>query len=753
MSAVRFRHVNQLSAANGHSPDGHDLGIVVANTTISQDRSPMSDNVQPPDTSAQQALPDPVIAEAMKLLQSGNTEQADKVLRNALAQNRDNVDALYLLGMVGCRTQRWVEAVELIGRAVELEPRRVKYFNDLGEAQVALGRFEDAVSSFRALLSEEPENALALFNLGRVCVLQGQPAEAIPHIERAISAQPEFVEARRGLASLLLESGRAADAVAQYEEILRQAPDDIEAAASCGAAMTVVGRAEEAVELLGQVHAEQGASALILGNLGLALAAADRGDEAVPLLQEALALEPENPQFLNNLGNLLRKLGRHTEAEEQLLHALNLRDDYAEARNNLALVYFDQERYAEAESEIIRAYELAPEAPRVLNNLGLVQQYTNRMDEAAENFRKALERDPSYLEAETNLATVYAGIGRLDEAIKLFDSVIARNPSGLTARWNRCNALLLSGDYGRGWDEYEQRWEIDGEVPRTFAQPHWDDEDLSGRSIMVYGEQGPGDVVMFTHCLNDLASQAAKISIQVDDRLVSLLRRSFAACKVDSDKSSHGIWQATEADFVVPFGSLPKHFRRCEEDFKRQVGRYLETDPAAVEIWRKRYAELGDGPKVGISWRGGVSALERSRRVMNLAEWSELLGDTRLTVVNLQHGDSSEDLASLQSEHGVTVHSWDNTGVDLDEFAAQIDALDLVISMANTTAHFAGALDKPVWMLAPTQPSWRWQIDRPDSPWYRSVRIFRQDKDQMWGQVLAKIGDEIEPWIDGRGKA
>ena len=708
----------------------------------------MSDKVQLGDASEQPPRPGPEISEALKLLQSGNTEQADKVLRAALAQNRDNVDALYLLGMVGCRTQCWVEAVELIGRAIELEPRRIAYYGDLGEAQLALGRFEDAVASFQALLSSQPENALAHFNLGRVCVLQGQRAEAIPHIERAIAARPEYLEARHGLASLLLESGRAADAVKQYEEILRHAPGDTEAAASCGAAMTAAGRAEDAVALLTQVRTEQGSSAYILGNLGLALAAADHGEEAVPLLQEALEVEPENPQFLNNLGNALRKLGRYEEAEEHLLHALKLRDDYAEARNNLALVYFDRELYAEAEAEITRASVLAPTAPRVLNNMGLVQQYTNRMDEAAQSFLEALELDPSYVEAETNLATVYVGTGKLDEAIELFDSVLARNPASLTARWNRCNALLLKGDYGRGWDDYERRWEIDDEVPRTFAQPHWSDESLSGRSIMVYGEQGPGDVVMFAQCLDDLIAQAAKVSIQVDDRLVALMRRSFSACEVDGDKASHGGWQATEADFVVPFGGLPRHFRRREQDFKNVEGRYLATDPAAVERWRRRFAELGEGPRIGISWRGGVSALERSRRVMSLGDWSDLLAESRLTVVNLQHGDCAEEIATFKSTHGVTVHSWDNTGVDLDDFAAQIDALDLVISMANTTVHFAGALDKPVWMLAPTQPSWRWQIDRVDSPWYRSLRIFRQDQDQMWKQVLERIGDELTPCID-----
>lgn len=712
----------------------------------------MSDDHQNPDS-----VPDTVnvhvgsdIDAALKLLQAGDEEQANKLLRNILAQDRDNVDALYLLGMVGSRNQRWAEAAEFIGRALSLDPNRVRYYGSLGEAQLALGQFDEAISSFQMLLSTEPDNALACFNLGRAHALRGQRSEAIPQFERAVAARPDFLEARRALASLFLESGQADAAVSQYEAIMQQAADDIEAIANCGAALTTAGRTDDAIELLTKAREQQDSNPLILGNLGHALAAADRYDDAVIPLQEALNAEPENPRLLNNFANILRRLQRFDEAERHLRDALEIRADYAEARNNLALVYFDQNRFEEAEAEITLALALAPNAPRAVNNLGLVQQYTNRMIEAAASFLKALELDPSYLEAQTNLATVYSGIGRLDEAIEIFDAVLARNPTSLVARWNRCNAFLLGGDYGRGWDDYELRWEIDDEVPRVFAQPHWGGEDLNGQSITVYGEQGPGDVVMFAHCLADLFGQIEQVSLQVDDRLVALMGRSFPQCKVVGEKAAHGDWTPTETDLVVPFGSLPRRFRRNEEAFKKTSGRYLVTDAKAVNEWRRRYEALGDGPTIGISWRGGANALERSRRFMNLADWSKLIGDPRLTIVNLQHGDCAEELATFEFEHGVTVHSWDDTGMDLDDLAAQIDALDLVLSVANTTVHFAGALGKEVWVVAPAQPSWRWQIDRADSPWYRSARIFRQGQDQTWRHVLDGMSDELCRWIEER---
>jgi hypothetical protein len=228
------------------------------------------------------------------------------------------------------------------------------------------------------------------------------------------------------------------------------------------------------------------------------------------------------------------------------------------------------------------------------------------------------------------------------------------------------------------------------------------------------------------------------------------MSRSFPGCAVVSEKAVDGGWTPTETDLVVPFGSLPRRFRRKEHDFEHIQGRYLATKAGAVDAWRRRFAALGDGPTIGISWRGGANALERSRRVMNLADWSELIGDRRLTIVNLQHGDCAEELAAFKSEQGITVNSWDNTGMDLDDFAAQIDALDLVLSVANTTVHFAGALGKQVWVVAPAQPSWRWQIDRADSPWYRSARIFRQVQDQTWRHVLDGMSDELRQWIEER---
>jgi len=715
-------------------------------------RYSMSDNHQKPDIDSETVdiQIGSGVGAALKLLQVGDDQQASKVLNTILVQDQNNADALYLLGLVGCRNQRWVEAVELINRALLIDPKRVRYYANLGEAQLALERFDDAVSSFQMLLSVEPDNALACFNLGRAYVLRGQRSEAIPQFERAVIARPDFLEARRALASLFLECGQAPDAVAQYENIIQRSPDDIEAIANCGAALTAAGRADDAIVLLIKIRERQGPNPLILGNLGYALAVAERYGDAVMPLQEALTMEPKNPRLLNNMANILRRLQRYDEAERYLLDALEIRADYAEARNNLALVYFDQNRFEEAEVEIIRALTLSPNASRAMNNLGLIQQYTNRMNVAVSSFRKALELDPSYLEAQTNLATAYSGIGQLDKAMEIFDSVLAQNSTNLVARWNRCNALLLGGNYGRGWDDYELRWKIDNEVIREFAQPNWGEEELNGRSITVYGEQGPGDVVMFAHCLGDLFGETGQVFLQVDDRLVSLMRRSFPQSTVVGEKMAYGGWTPVETDFVVPFGSLPRHFRRSEHEFEHILGRYLITDVEAVDEWRRKFALLGDGPTVGVSWRGGASALERSRRVMNLADWSELIGDPQLIIVNLQHGDCAEEIAAFKSEYGITVHSWDNTGVDFDDFAAQIDGLDLVLSVANTTVHFSGALGKQVWAMVPAQPSWRWQIDRADSPWYRSARIFRQSQDQTWKHVLDQMSEELCLWIEER---
>ena len=334
--------------------------------------------------------------------------------------------------------------------------------------------------------------------------------------------------------------------------------------------------------------------------------------------------------------------------------------------------------------------------------------------------------------------------GDLDAAVAYFDSAIAIDPTHGNARYNRALVRLLRGQLGEGWDEYDYRWETADQVLPQYDAPLWRGESLSDKHITVFGEQGPGDVVMFAQCLEDLVACAGTVSIRMKPRLVELFRRSFPTCSVAPYAAADGSEIRVDADYVVQIGSLPGFFRRNEEDFRTVSMPYLTPDPQMVERWRRRYAEVGEGRVVGVSWRGGATTKEKKRRVMELGDWAPLLSRSGATFVSLQYGDRASELASFRSVHGITLHDWEDAVVDLDDFAAQIEALDLVISVANTTVHFAGALNKDVWTLAPAQPSWRCQLEREDSPWYPSMRILRQGWDEPWSAVLGRATADLD---------
>jgi hypothetical protein len=258
--------------------------------------------------------------------------------------------------------------------------------------------------------------------------------------------------------------------------------------------------------------------------------------------------------------------------------------------------------------------------------------------------------------------------------------------------------------------------------------------------LLVYSEQGVGDEIFFASCMGDVLTKARNCLVECDPRLVALYSRSFPNAEViastrntEHDSNVH----LPSFDLQIPIGSLPRHFRRSLDSIP-QRRRYLVPNPTLQEKWTERFAELGDGLKVGISWRGGKQEISRRRRSTRLDQWEAVLSRPGVSFVNLQYGDCVEELEELYRTSGVQIHDWNDADplVDLDGFAAQISALDLVISIDNATVHMAGALGVDVWTLLPFSPDWRWLLNRDDSPWYPSIRLFRQSRIGEWDDVF-----------------
>lgn len=546
-----------------------------------------------------------------------------------------------------------------------------------------------------------------LYAQASACLARGDVRAAIDHMIAATVAAPKNADAQNNLGILYEQCGQNILARACYEKALALNPRHAEA------------------------H----------NNLGDLLRACSELAESVRHLRDALRLKPGYVQAWNNLAIALQAQGDLGDSEAALRQAIALKPDYVRALNNLGALLHKQDRYEEAAEELQRGMALRPDYPELLNNLGLACIKLGRLEQAEQALQRAIGLKAEFAEAYNNLGYLYQERAAPDTALKFHDRALALKPGLVEAHWQRAFAYLFLGDFAQGWRDYEYGLDVGERARRPYPFPPWQDEPLQDKTLLIYGEQGIGDEIMFASCVPDVLAAGARIILACDPRLAPLYARSFPGVTVRGARPTESTqWTAGlgHIDFQIPVGSLPLHFRHDIGQFPGNP--YLTVNTAVREKWRKRYDALGEGLTIGISWRGGkrVDPLKRST---TLAQWAPLLRTAACHFVNLQYGDCSKELAEAKDEFGLTIHHWPDSDpmTNLDDFAAQVAALDLVISVSNATVHVAGAVGVECWALLPHVPSWRWMLRRLDTPWYRSLTLMRQPAPGAWQPVFDDI--------------
>lgn len=302
----------------------------------------------------------------------------------------------------------------------------------------------------------------------------------------------------------------------------------------------------------------------------------------------------------------------------------------------------------------------------------------------------------------------------------------------------RAHACLKDGRFAEGWKDFEARHFSPLAAPSQTRLVDQKLDSVGGKKILICAEQGLGDQIMFASCIPDILARGATVALECDRRLIGLFRRSFPSLKIFPHPFSeeHPDWPefGLAGTLQIPIGSLPGQFRRTWEDFPTQAG-YLRADAEKTAAWRVRYAALGPGPYVGISWRGGTSTTRRQLRTIPLSEWSGILS-RQGTFISLQYGDCAQEVASIAEGR---LHHWPEALADYDETAAMVAALDMVISVCTAVVHLGGALGVPVHVLTPAIPEWRYMAHGERMPWYPSARLFRQAPGEAWAAVLGRV--------------
>jgi Flp pilus assembly protein TadD len=430
--------------------------------------------------------------------------------------------------------------------------------------------------------------------------------------------------------------------------------------------------------------------------------------DAIRYFDQAAQLAPDNAEIPNNRAGSLKVLGRLEESEHFYRQAIAIDPAFALAHHNFADLLLTMERPAEATARCRAALELDPGLAQTYSTLGL-----------------ALERQ-----------------GRYEEAIAAHREVAARSGDRASAEFGEALVRLLLGQFAPGWDKYESRLAAAGVrvLYERLDYPRWRGASLAQRGLFIAREQGLGDEIMFASCFADAIGLAARCFISCDARLQPLFARSFpAATFVSGTEAEVRERLAGEAiDYQIPAGSLPLVFRTGAEQFPRHSG-YLRADPARVEHWRARLAGLGAGRWIGLSWRGGLPKSGRTRRSLPIAELKPLLEVPGTRFVSLQYGDVSAELAALERNHGIRVEHWPEVIASPDETAALLGALEQTVSVCTALVHLAGALGRPVSVLVPSVPEWRYGAAAEGMPWYPSVRLFRQAVPGEWRPVIDAV--------------
>lgn len=505
------------------------------------------------------------------------------------------------------------------------------------------------------------------------------------------------------------------------------------------------GRLHEAEKIYRRVLDADPKQPQALCMLGTIASATGNNEQALDLISRAIAAKPDYATAHANLGVVLLTMGSNEKALESLNHALAYNPEDTAALNNKGAALVGSNQLEEAVACYDKSIKISPDTAMTHYNLGNVFYKLRRVNEAIAEFQKAIEIKPDFVEAHNNLGNLYRDMGRMKEAVQTYQNSIAKNPDYAETHLNLSFALLSSDRIDEGLDEYEWRWQSSScTTPwRDFVQPHWDGVvGLNEKTILVWPEQGLGDTIIWASCLEEIISRAGHCIIQVYPKLFSLFVRSFPDAVLKADHGpediGHEVAHSENFDFHLSMASL---FRALGSAQTCAVPAFLVADPDRIAFWKKRLADLGPGPYVGISWKSPVVNPDRSSNYTRIEEWSPLFA-LPAQFINLQCGDTGDDLAWAERQTGVTVHDFDDIDLfnDLDDVAALIAALDLGIAVNTAVAKISAAIGTPTWVIAWRQSPWSNFLLSPRGP---EVTRFERDTGESWNAVFASMAGQL----------
>ncbi len=539
------------------------------------------------------------------------------------------------------------------------------------------------------------------------CLRQGDTRTALQICSNLLAVSPENSPALRMLATIQIQTNDFAAAVRTLSTLSNQFPSDVS----------------------------------YIFNLGSALARLKLLDEAIPCFRRAVALNPQSSDIKWALALALKDAGQFTEAISLFQSVVQLRPDWYAAHIRLGDLLCSANRLDEAIEAYITAAQLDPTAADPLLNLSWAYHFAGQYEKALDAANKAVELNPSQVQTHLYLGNALYDLGNLTDAIRSYEQALRLDPQSAVAHRNLGKSLLRLGDFDRGWTEYEWRWLADGMQPpaKRFPQPVWDGTSPKGKTILLYGEQGFGDQIQFFRYAKEVQKMGARVIVQCHQRLTRLLSSGLGYDLLIGRKET-----PPEFDAQASFMSLPGILGTTVKTIPASTN-YLSAEPSLVSHWQK-ILDGKSGIKVGIAWQGNPDYAGDRFRSIDLGLFEGIAKYEQVRLISLQVGQGTKLMSNCPFRDRIEDYT-DQMDAGKDGFvdtAAVIANLDVVISCDSSIAHLSGALGKDTWLLLNRDAEWRWFVDRDDSPWYPSVRLFRQTQLGNWKDVIERVTNALE---------
>jgi len=602
-------------------------------------------------------------------------------------------------------------------------------------------RYAEAADLSRKMTERFPLHPYGWKALGAALRQTGRNTDALAAMKKAATLSPDDAESHNNLAIALQSMGYLDEAAVSYRRAIQIKSDDANTHCNLGVTLRQMGRLDEAEASYRRALQINPSFAQAHNNLGNTLKDLRRFDDAEVCYRHALTLKSTYSEAHNNLGATLRELGKMDEAVACYRRALQLNPAYAEAHSNLGFALRDLGQFDEALANCHRALELKPDYADAHGNLGGILKELGRLDEADVSCRRALEINPGLVEAHNNLANALQTKGDSEAAIASYRQALTLKPDYIMARYNLGYAQLACGQLTEGWQNHEFRTCIDR--TRFTQRPFWAGENLQGKTILIWCEQGIGDEIMFASLYSEIIASAGRCVIECTAKLVPLFTRSFPGAQVIAKTEPPHPATQIGIDYQCAAGSLAQWLRPSLASFPQQ-NNFLRPDPERVTYWKSRLAELSSGPKIGFCWRSSLTTGERPLYYTTLDQWGAIFNTSGVHFINLQYDECSTELDEARQRFGLPLHAFTEVDMynDLDETVALIQALDLVISAPTAVSSIAAALGINTWVM---NYGISWEVHGTDhNPWFPTLHYFSRQYDQTWETIIEQVAGQLQ---------